>query len=446
LPQCGKDSREEAFMAAPKRVGRRVAIVAGLRTPFCKSGTAYRDLSALDLGRAVVAELLARTEIDPKSIDALTFGCVVPSLQAPNIAREVALSVNLPKSVEAYSENRACATSIQTFTSAADAIALGRSEVAIAGGAESLSDIPMSVSKPLATALLEASRAKQLPGKLRAFRGVKGKDVLPVAPALKEPTTGLLMGESAEKMAKENGISREAQDAFAHRSHSRAAKAWAEGKFDGEVMHLPVPPRYAETVATDNIVRKDSALAGYAGLKPVFDRRYGTITAGNSSPLTDGASALLLMSEERAKAEGRTPLGYLRSCAYAAVDPGWQLLQAPPFAAPVALDRAGVTLADLDLVDMHEAFAAQVLSNLQAFASQKFAEEKLGRAKPLGEVPDEKLNVNGGSIAIGHPFGATGARMITQTLRELGRRNGNLALLTVCAAGGMGAAVVLERS
>jgi acetyl-CoA acyltransferase len=433
-------------MAAAHRVGRRVAIVAGLRTPFCKSGTAYRDLSALDLGRAVVAELLARTEVDPKKVEALTFGCVVPSLQAPNIAREIALSINLPKSVEAYSENRACATSIQTFTSAADAIALGRNDVVIAGGAESLSDIPMTVSKRLATALLEASRAKKLPQKLRAFRGVKGKDVLPVAPALREPTTGLLMGESAEKMAKENGISREAQDAFAHRSHSRAAKAWAEGRFDGEVMHLPVPPRYGETVAMDNIVRKDSALEGYAGLKPVFDKRYGTITAGNSSPLTDGASALLLMSEERAKAEGRTPLGYLRSCAYAAVDPGWQLLQAPPFAAPVALDRAGIGLDDLDLVDMHEAFAAQVLSNLQGFASQKFAEEKLGRAKALGEVPDDKLNVNGGSIAIGHPFGATGARMITQTLRELGRRDGNLALLTVCAAGGMGAAVVLERS
>ncbi len=433
-------------MAAAKRVGRRVAIVAGLRTPFCKSGTAYRDLSALDLGRAVVAELLARTELDPKTVDALTFGCVVPSLGAPNIAREIALSVNLPKSVEAYSENRACATSIQTFTSAADAIALGRSEVAIAGGAESLSDIPMTVSKRLAGALLEASRAKKLPEKLRAFRGVKGKDVLPVPPALKEPTTGLLMGESAEKMAKENGISREAQDAFAHRSHSRAAKAWADGKFDGEVMHLHVPPSYAETVASDNIVRKDGALEGYAGLKPVFDRRYGTITAGNSSPLTDGASALVLMSEERAKAEGRTPLGYLRSVAYAAVDPGWQLLQAPPFAAPVALERAGVELHELDLVDMHEAFAAQVLSNLQAFASRKFAEEKLGRSQPLGEVPDEKLNVNGGSIAIGHPFGATGARMITQTLRELGRRNGNLALLTVCAAGGMGAAVVLERT
>ena len=455
-------------MAAGKRTipaVRRVAIVAGLRTPFCKSGTAFRDLSALDLGKAVVGELLARTEIDPKLVDELVFGCVVPSLLAPNIAREIVLGCNLPKSVEAYSVSRACATSIQSFTSAADAIALGRSDIIVAGGSESLSDIPMTVSKKLATSLLEASKGKALPQKLKAFRGLKGKDLLPVPPALKEATTGLLMGESAEKMAKENGISREAQDAFAHRSHSQAAKAWAEGKFDAEVMHLGVSPKYAETeeagsagrraeaegrsiqtVVMDNIVRKDSALEGYAGLKPVFDRRYGTITAGNSSPLTDGAAALLLMSEEKAKALGYKPLGFLRSFAYAAVDPGWQLLQAPPFAAPVALDRAGVKLADLDLVDMHEAFAAQVLSNLQAFASKKFAEEKLGRTEPLGEVPEDKLNVNGGSIALGHPFGATGARMITQTLRELGRRNANLALLTVCAAGGLGAAVVLERS
>jgi acetyl-CoA acyltransferase len=436
-------------MATGKRATqpvRRVAIVAGLRTPFCKSGTSYRDLSALDLGKAVVGELLARTEVDPKLVDELVFGCVVPSLLAPNIAREIVLGCNLPKSVEAYSVSRACATSIQSFTSAADAIALGRSDVIVAGGSESLSDIPMTVSKKLATSLLEASKGKALPQKLKAFRGLKGKDLLPVPPALKEASTGLLMGESAEKMAKENGISREAQDAFAHRSHSKAAKAWAEGKFDAEVMHFEVPPKYAETVAMDNIVRKDSTLEGYAGLKPVFDRRYGTITAGNSSPLTDGAAALLLMSEEKAKALGYKPLGFLRSFAYAAVDPGWQLLQAPPFAAPVALDRAGLKLADLDLVDMHEAFSAQVLSNLQAFASKKFAEEKLGRSEPLGEVPEDKLNVNGGSIAIGHPFGATGARMITQTLRELGRRNGNLALLTVCAAGGLGAAVVLERS
>ncbi len=434
-------------MATAKRAspGRRVAIVAGLRTPFCKSGTAYRDLSALDLGKAVVSELLARTELPGDAVDELVFGAVVPSIATPNIAREIVLGCNLPHRIEAHSVSRACATSIQSFTSAADSIALGRAEVAIAGGSESLSDIPMSVSKPLAQALVASSRAKTLKAKLACFRGVKGKDVLPIPPALKEPTTGLLMGESAEKMAKENGISREAQDAFAHRSHSRAARAWAEGKFDAEVMHLPVPPRFAEVATKDNIVREKSELSAYASLPPVFDRRYGTITAGNSSPLTDGAAALLLMSEERAKAMGYAPLGYLRSFAYAAVDPGWQLLQAPPIAAPVALERAGLRLGDIDLLEMHEAFAAQALSNLQAMASKKFAQEH-GRSEALGEVPDEKLNPNGGSIAIGHPFGATGARLVTQALRELARRDGNLALITVCAAGGMGAAVVLERT
>jgi acetyl-CoA acyltransferase len=209
-------------------------------------------------------------------------------------------------------------------------------------------------------------------------------------------------------------------------------------------MHVAVPPRYARVAAKDNIVREDTNPEALAQLRPVFDRRYGTITAGNSSPLTDGAAAVLLMSEEKAKALGVAPLGYLRSYAYAALDPRDQLLQGPAYAAPVALERAGLRLSEMDLVDMHEAFAAQVLSNLQAFASRKFAEEKLGRPHPLGEVDPAKLNVNGGSIALGHPFAATGARMILQTVRELGRRKGRHALLTVCAAGGLGAAVVLD--
>jgi acetyl-CoA acyltransferase len=241
-----------------------------------------------------------------------------------------------------------------------------------------------------------------------------------------------------------NGIAREAQDAFALASHQRAAAAWASGKFDAEVMHVAVPPRYERVAAKDNIVREDSTLEALAQLKPVFDRRYGTITAGNSSPLTDGAAAVVLASEEKARALGLEPLGYVRSYAYAALDPADQLLQGPAYAAPVALERAGLSLADMDLVDMHEAFAAQVLSNLQAFASKRFAEEKLGRTEPLGEVDPAKLNVNGGSIALGHPFAATGARMILQTLRELGRRKGAHALLTVCAAGGLGAALVLD--
>ncbi len=425
--------------------GRRAAIVAGLRTPFCRSGTAFRDMTALDLAKAVVSELVARSEIDPREIDQVVFGQVVPSISGPNVARELVLGTNLPKQIEAYSVSRACATSIQSLVSAANAISSSGADVIIAGGTESLSDVPITVSRALAQALVEASKAKTLGDKIKSFRRLKGRDLLPVPPALKEPTTGLTMGESAEKMAKENGISREAQDAFAHRSHGLAAKAWAEGKFSDEVIPVHVPPRFDQTVQEDNIVRKDGQLESYRALKPVFDRRYGTITAGNASPLTDGAAALLVMSEEKAKALGYEPLGYLKSYAFAGVDPGEQLLQGPAWAAPTALDRAGLGLADMDLVDMHEAFAAQVLSNLQGFSSKKFAEERLGRPEPLGEIPDEKLNVNGGSIALGHPFGATGARMVTQTLRELARRGGHHALLTVCAAGGLGAAVVLER-
>jgi acetyl-CoA acyltransferase len=252
------------------------------------------------------------------------------------------------------------------------------------------------------------------------------------------------MGQSAERMAQLNGISRGAQDEFAYLSHRRASEAWRSGKFDAEVMHVAVPPRYERIADRDNIVRDDTTMEALAQLRPVFDRSYGTVTAGNSSPLTDGAAAVVLTSEEKARALGLKPLGYVRAYAYAALDPGDQLLQGPAYAAPRALDRAGLRLQDLDLVDMHEAFAVQVLSNLQAFASRTFAEEKLGRSAPLGDVDPTRLNVNGGSIALGHPFAATGARMILQTLRELGRRKGSHALLTVCAAGALGAALVLD--
>ena len=254
------------------------------------------------------------------------------------------------------------------------------------------------------------------------------------------------MGESAEKMARENGISREAQDEFAHRSHTLAAKAWAEGKFADEVMHVMVPPKYAVTVTEDNNVRKDSTIESYSKLKPVFDRKNGTITAANSSPLTDGASALLVMRADKAKALGYEPLGYIRSWAFAALDPAGQMLMGPSYATPKALDRAGVTLADMDLVDMHEAFAAQILSNTQAFESDAWAEKNLGRSGKIGTIDWDKFNVLGGSLSVGHPFAATGVRQITQTLRELKRRGGELALCAACAAGGLGAAIVLEAA
>lgn len=423
----------------------RVAVVAGLRTPFAKQGTAYRELSALDLGAKVVSELLARTGIDPTEVDQLVYGQVIPSLTAPNIAREIVLLTGLPKDVDAFSVSRACATSYQSTVSVAQAIAAGAVDVGIAGGADSASDVPIRVSTALGKALMEASRARSLQERVAAFTGLRPKDFLPVPPALKEYTTGLTMGESAEKMAKENRIAREDQDAFAHRSHQRAAQAWADGRLAEEVMEVYVEPDYTP-VREDNLVRKDGTLEGYARLKPVFDKKHGTITAGNSSPLTDGASALLLMREDRAKALGYQPLGYIRSYAFAALDPGGQMLMGPSYATPKALDRAGITLEDIDLIDMHEAFAAQVLSNTQAFASKAWAEEHLGRGEAIGEIDPDKLNVTGGSISIGHPFAATGARQITQALRELRRRNGNLALATACAAGGLGAAMVLEAA
>jgi acetyl-CoA acyltransferase len=426
--------------------GRRAAIVAGLRTPFVKAGTDFRDLSAVDLGALVVNELVVRSGIPPKEFDSVVFGQVIPSPTVTLVGREMVLRTQLPRSVQAHTVARACATSIQTTTDAADQIRLGHSDLAISGGAESVSDAPIFASRSLAQILVDVSRAKALPDRLKILSRLRPRDLAPVPPALKEPTTGLTMGESAEIMAQRNGISRAAQDELAMRSHLRAAAAWDEGKLDGEVMHVPVPPRYETVAARDNIVRKDTTLDALGQLRPVFDRRYGTITAGNASPLTDGAAALVVASEEKARALGLAPLGYVRSYAYAALDPRDQLLQGPAYAAPIALDRAGLRLEDMDLVDMHEAFAAQVLSNLQAFASRSFAQEKLGRPEPLGEVDPARLNVNGGSIALGHPFAATGARMIVQTLRELGRRGGQFALLTVCAAGALGAALVLERA
>lgn len=424
--------------------GKRVAIVAGLRTPFAKQWSAYRELSALDLANIVVAELLQRVELDPKEIQQVVYGQVVPSVEAPNIAREVVLATGMPKNIEAFSVSRACATSYQSAVNVAEAIMAGAIDTGLAGGADSASNVPITVSKRLADALVDAMKARSLGERVQAFAGLRPRDLAPVPPAIKEFSTGLSMGESAEKMAKENHIGREAQDEFAHRSHSRASAAWLEGKFDGEVMQVFVPERFKEAIREDNLVRKDSELEKYAKLKPAFDRKHGTVTAGNSSPLTDGASALLLMREDKAKALGFDVLGFIRSYAFAALDPAGQLLMGPSYATPIALDRAGIKLQDLDLIDMHEAFAAQILSNTQAFESAEWAKRHLGRSEKIGEIDWDKFNVNGGSISIGHPFAATGARQITQTLRELKRRGGNLALCTACAAGGLGAAMVLE--
>jgi acetyl-CoA acyltransferase len=424
--------------------GRRVAIIAGVRTPFTRAGTVLRSLSAIELGRLAVSELIQRTELDGALVETLVYGTVVHSVVAPNIAREVSLMPVLPKGVDAYTVSRACASANQAITDAADQIALGHRDVAIAGGAESLSNIPILHSRGMSDALVAASRAKSLGGRIGALSRIRLKDFVPITPAIAEPTTGETMGQSAEKMAKINGIPREEQDQFALRSHRLAAVGTQDGRLTAEIGTLWVPPKYDVAVSSDNGIRTDTSIEQMRALRPVFDRRYGTVTAGNSSPLTDGASAVLLMSEERAATLGYRPLAFIRSYAYAALDPSEQLLMAPVLAAPIALQRAGLGLADMDLIEMHEAFASQVLCNLRGFESREWA-ARAGFSEPVGEVDRSKLNVMGGSIAIGHPFGATGGRILTTLANELARRSGQFGLMTVCAAGGLGHAMVIER-
>jgi acetyl-CoA acyltransferase len=424
--------------------GRRVAFVAGIRTPFAKSGTTLRSMSAIELGKLAVAELIQRSGIDGKLVEAIVYGTVVPSVLAPNIAREVSLLPMLPKGVQSFTVSRACASANQAITDAADQIALGHADVMIAGGAESLSNVPILHSRGMSDALVAASKARSMGGRVRALAAVRPRDLVPITPAIAEPSTGESMGQSAEKMAKINHIPRADQDHFALRSHRLAAAGTADGRLTAEIVPVYVPPQF-DAMTADNGIREDTSIEQLRALKPVFDRKYGSVTAGNSSPLTDGASAVLLMSEERARSLGFTPLAYIRSYSYAALDPGEQLLMGPVLAAPVALARAGLGLPQMDLIEMHEAFAAQVLCNLKGFESQEWA-ERAGFSKPLGEVDRAKLNVMGGSISIGHPFGATGGRILTTLVHELARRDGQFGLMTVCAAGGMGHAMVIERA
>ncbi|MBU9832104.1 MULTISPECIES: acetyl-CoA C-acyltransferase FadI [Rahnella] len=427
------------------REGDRIAIVDGLRTPFAKQATAYHGIPAVDLGKMVVSELLAKSGIDPKVIDQLVFGQVVQMPEAPNIAREIVLGTGMNVSTDAYSVSRACATSFQAVANVAESILSGTISVGIAGGADSSSVLPIGVSKRLARTLVDVNKARTLSQRLSLFSKLKLRDLMPVPPAVAEYSTGLRMGDTAEQMAKSHGITRQQQDELAHRSHTLAALAWEQGYLNSQVMAAQIPP-YREVLQKDNNIRLNSEIGQYAKLRPAFDRKHGTVTAATSTPLTDGAAAVLMMSESRARELGLQPLGYLKSFAFAAIDVWEDMLLGPAYATPIALDRAGLTFADLDLIDMHEAFAAQTLANIKMLGSEQFAREKLGRSEAVGEIDWDKFNVLGGSLAYGHPFAATGARMITQTLHELRRRGGKYGLTTACAAGGLGAAMILEAA
>lgn len=423
---------------------RRAAIIEGRRTPFTKAGTEQADLDVLDLGRTAVVEVLQRSELDPGQVDQIIFGNVSRPVKYHNLAREIGLASGIPLTAPAFTVGLACASSCQAATSGVDLIERGYADVVLAGGAESLSNVPIQYSPRLARALIRASKARKPVAKLQSLANVRIKDLAPVTPAIRETSTGLTMGQSAEIMAKVNGISRLQQDELALASHVNAARAQAECRLSREV--VPSNTADGRAISADNHIRPDTSMTRLSALRPVFDRDHGSITAGNSSPLTDGAAALLLMSASRAEVLGYAPRAYVRSYAYAAVDPSEQLLLAPAYAIPLALDRAGLALSDMDLIEMHEAFAAQVLSTTQALASDRFAREKLGRANAIGEIDPDRLNVNGGSIALGHPFGATGARVLLSLANEMERRDSQFGLASVCAAGGLGCAIVLERT
>jgi acetyl-CoA acyltransferase len=435
-------AKKKSAQEAPK--GRRAVVVGGQRTPFVKAFAEFIKLDTIALGGKATQALLEKFNVPRHEIDAIVWGGVIFPPTAPNLAREIALDLKLPASVEGMTVTRACASGLQAITTAAAAIERGDADVIIAGGSDSTSNaqltFPTKVTHALAPlAFGKGATPSDVMGVLAQMMPLS--EVLPKQPKIAERTTGEVMGESAEKMARRNEISREAQDEFAVRSHHRAAKAIESGRFADEVAPVETPD--GGWVHTDRLVRADTSVEKLAKLRPAFAKG-GTVTAGNASPLTDGAAAVLLMSEEKARALGYEPLAAIRSWGYAGVDPADQLLIGPALAMPKALARAGLELSDIDFVDMHEAFAAQVLSVLKMLGSDAFARERLGRDKAIGNIGPDILNLHGGSLAIGHPFGATGARMVTTVANELKSTGKELSLLGICAAGGLGAAAVLE--
>jgi len=402
-------------------------------------------MDTIALGVAATSQLLRRTGLGVREVEEVIWGGVILPSAAPNVAREIALDVGLPRSAHGMTVTRACASGLQAVTLAAAAIERGEADVIIAGGSDSTSNAELKLPQKVVHAMAPLAFGKATPADVLGAVGklMPPSSILPRPPKIAERSTGKTMGQSCEEMAKRNQITREAQDALAVQSHHRAAAAIRSGRFDCEV--APVETPAGKRVYADGLVRASTSVEQLAKLRPAFSRKGGTLTAGNSSPLTDGATAVLLMSEDKARALGMKPLAAFRSWAYVAVDPADQLLMGPALAMPKALERAGMTLADADLVDLHEAFAAQVLCILKMLGSRAFARAKLGRDEAVGELAPEQINVHGGSVSIGHPFGATGARMALTMANELVLADKETALLGICAAGAMGAAAVLER-
>lgn len=410
----------------------KVAVIGGARTPFVKAGTVFRKYSARDLGVYSVDGLLEKQKLEPDSVDELVYGITVLDARVPQIAREIVFSSRLPSSVRALTVVDNCIAGTSAITSVFDSIVAGRAEIGLAGGVESTSNPSVLFSKRASRVFLDAASAKTLSQRLRILTRLRPSDFKPDAPGVAEPSTGLSMGEHTELTVKEWQISRERQDEIAYRSHMNAHKATKDGRLTDEIHPL-------DGYTQDQLIRADTSMEKLAKLPPVFDRsESGTITAGNSSPLTDGAATVLLMSEDRARQEGREPLAFIKAFEYGAIDPKDGLLMAPAVAVPRLLRRTGLSLSDMDLVEMHEAFGGQVESNIRAW-------EQGWKEKAIGSLDRDKLNQLGSSIAVGHPFAATGARIVTTLANEMKRRKVRYGLVSICAAGAQASAMILER-
>lgn len=428
----------------PDQILREAVFVDGCRTPFLRSGTAFADLAAYDLARMALKGLLVRTGIDAHVVERVVMGCVIQDVRTSNVAREASLAAGFPSRVPAFTVTMACISSNQAIASCVDLIRTGQVDVAIAGGTETLSDVPIRLKKSVRKRLIQSRKARSVFDYLELLKGLGPSDLLPEIPSISEYSTGETMGESGDKLAAMFDVSREAQDEYAMRSHHRAAQAQEDGVLRDEVMAVTVPNSF-DPITADNGVRPDTNLDKLAKLPPAFVKPYGTVTAGNASFLTDGASATLIMSREAAAQRSLKARAVLRDYRFVAQDPENELLLGPAYVIPQVLDGAGLGLDDIDVWELHEAFAGQVLAVLVALNSPDFARKRLGRDTPVGRIPMEKLNVHGGSLSLGHPFGATGARLVTTAVNRLHRENGRFAIVAACAAGGLGHAMLIER-
>jgi acetyl-CoA acetyltransferase family protein len=436
-------------MIAMYKKGSRIAIIDGCRTPFQRSGTGYYDLMAWELGRYAIKGLVSKIAMPVDVIGHVIMGTVAADITTTNVARESMLGAGLPYTIPAHTNTVACISAGAAIVNGTNMILCGDVDAVIVGGVETFSDPAIKVSKAYRRFLLDMTmfkRPKTLGGKLKLLRKMKLADfITPEKPALGEYSTGLIMGQNADRLARRLGISREDQDRYAALSHQRAGAALKSGKIRDEMVPVVVPGQ-GTGIVTDNGPREEATAERLSKLRGAFDKRYGTVTAANSSFLTDGAAVALLMSEKKAKALGLKPKGYIRSHAFTGQDLWEELLLGPAFAIPRALKKAGLKFSDLGVIEIHEAFAAQMLGVMQCIESDRFGREKLGLPGRVGKVDMNKMNVYGGSLSLGHPFGATGARLLTTCCNRLIESGEKYGVIAGCAAGAIGGALIVENA